>query len=305
MQAIAALRRLRFTGPEIAEILGMALSTVSGILTRIGMGRLGRLGLEPARALRERLARGADPHRRQEARPDREQAPASESPAEVKRNPKRTRTDAAGVESQGHRLGVRPHRDRRLHAARIRRAADRREGHDRDRLPAPRDRLLRTPRREGRTTAYGQWRRLPLGGARDRLPRAGDPPPAHPPLPTADQRQGGALHPHPARRLGLLRRSIAPAQSAPQHLTDGSGITTISADTRLSATNRRSLGSPRGDIVRTSHRNFGNPRPTGGRGLTKFGGRRGLPLPTWFSRRCGARSYLRREAFETNWLIVW
>jgi transposase InsO family protein len=47
--AIAALRRLRFTGPEIAECLGMALSTVSGILTRIGMGKLGRLGLEPAR----------------------------------------------------------------------------------------------------------------------------------------------------------------------------------------------------------------------------------------------------------------
>jgi transposase InsO family protein len=46
VQAIAALRRLRFTGPEIAEILGMALSTVSGILSRIGMGKLGRLGLE-------------------------------------------------------------------------------------------------------------------------------------------------------------------------------------------------------------------------------------------------------------------
>jgi transposase InsO family protein len=49
VEAIAALRRLRFTGPEIAELLGMALSTVSGILTRIGMGKLGRLGLEPAR----------------------------------------------------------------------------------------------------------------------------------------------------------------------------------------------------------------------------------------------------------------
>jgi transposase InsO family protein len=48
VRAIAALRRLRFTGPEIAEILDMALSTVSGVLTRIGMGRLGRLGLEPA-----------------------------------------------------------------------------------------------------------------------------------------------------------------------------------------------------------------------------------------------------------------
>ncbi len=46
--AIAALRRLRFSGPEIAEVLGRPVSTVSGILTRIGMGRLGRLGLEPA-----------------------------------------------------------------------------------------------------------------------------------------------------------------------------------------------------------------------------------------------------------------
>ena len=48
VQAIAALRRLRFTGPEISEVLDLAPSTVSGILTRIGMGRLGRLGLEPA-----------------------------------------------------------------------------------------------------------------------------------------------------------------------------------------------------------------------------------------------------------------
>ena len=40
--AIAALRRLRFTGPEIAEILGMALSTVSGILSdRPGVRHIG------------------------------------------------------------------------------------------------------------------------------------------------------------------------------------------------------------------------------------------------------------------------
>jgi transposase InsO family protein/transposase len=48
VQVIAALRRLRMTGVEIAECLDMALTTVSGILTRIGMGRLGRLGFEPA-----------------------------------------------------------------------------------------------------------------------------------------------------------------------------------------------------------------------------------------------------------------
>jgi transposase InsO family protein len=47
VEAVVRLRRLRFTAAEIAETLGMALSTVSGILTRLGMGRLGRLGLEP------------------------------------------------------------------------------------------------------------------------------------------------------------------------------------------------------------------------------------------------------------------
>jgi transposase InsO family protein len=49
IEVIAALRRLRFTGPEISELLDRPLSTVSGILTRIGMGKLGRLGMEPAR----------------------------------------------------------------------------------------------------------------------------------------------------------------------------------------------------------------------------------------------------------------
>ncbi|HSJ18654.1 MAG TPA: IS481 family transposase [Solirubrobacterales bacterium] len=47
--AICALRRLRFTGAEIAEVLAMPETTVSGILTRTGLGRLGRIGLEPAR----------------------------------------------------------------------------------------------------------------------------------------------------------------------------------------------------------------------------------------------------------------
>ncbi len=48
VEVIAALRRLRMTAAEIAEVLSMAHSTVSGILTKIGMGKLGRLGLESA-----------------------------------------------------------------------------------------------------------------------------------------------------------------------------------------------------------------------------------------------------------------
>ena len=43
VEVIAALRRLRLTGPEIAFVLGMAISTVSAILDRIGLGKLSRL----------------------------------------------------------------------------------------------------------------------------------------------------------------------------------------------------------------------------------------------------------------------
>lgn len=50
VDAIRKLRLLRFSGPLIAELLGMPLSTVSAVLKREGMGRLGRLGLEPAKA---------------------------------------------------------------------------------------------------------------------------------------------------------------------------------------------------------------------------------------------------------------
>jgi transposase InsO family protein len=50
VEAIAALRRLRLTGPEIAEVLEMATSTVSAVLKRIGLGKLSRLGAnEPIR----------------------------------------------------------------------------------------------------------------------------------------------------------------------------------------------------------------------------------------------------------------
>ena len=52
---IVRLRQLRMTAAEIAETLGMPLSTVSGILTRLGIGRLGRIGLEqPTRYERSR-----------------------------------------------------------------------------------------------------------------------------------------------------------------------------------------------------------------------------------------------------------
>jgi transposase InsO family protein len=46
---IVLLRQLRMTASEIAETLAMPHSTVSAVLKRNGVGRLGRIGLEPAR----------------------------------------------------------------------------------------------------------------------------------------------------------------------------------------------------------------------------------------------------------------
>lgn len=93
IETIAALRRLRFTGPEIAEVLGMALSTVSGILTRIGMGRLGRLGLEPAERY-ERTVPGELIHIDVKKLGRIERGAGHRMTGTRRRNP--TRTDAAG-----------------------------------------------------------------------------------------------------------------------------------------------------------------------------------------------------------------
>ena len=57
VEVIECLRRLRMSGAEIAECLGMALSTVSAVLTRIGLGKLSRLDpLEPANRYERRAA---------------------------------------------------------------------------------------------------------------------------------------------------------------------------------------------------------------------------------------------------------
>src|SRR5580700_3524582 len=98
VQAIAALRRLRFTGPEIAECLGMAISTVSGVLARVGMGKLGRLGLEPAQRY-ERQRPGELIHI-DVKKLGRIQGGAGKRITGVQRNPTRYRTDAAGVVRQ-------------------------------------------------------------------------------------------------------------------------------------------------------------------------------------------------------------
>ena len=69
----------------------MPVSTVSGILTRIGLGKLSRLEPPEPPNRYERAAGRARPHRRQEARPDRT-APGIASPARgIRRRPRPAR----------------------------------------------------------------------------------------------------------------------------------------------------------------------------------------------------------------------
>jgi len=95
VEAIAALRRLRFTGPEISEVLDLPVSTVSGILTRIGMGRLGRLGLEPAERY-ERTVAGELIHI-DVKKLGRIHGGSGKRVTGHKRNPHKTRVDRDGV----------------------------------------------------------------------------------------------------------------------------------------------------------------------------------------------------------------
>jgi transposase InsO family protein len=94
---IVKLRRLRFTAAEIAELLGMAVSTVSGILTRLGLGRLGRLGLE--QPVRYEHARPGELVHIDVKRLGRIEGGAGKRvTGGIKRNPDLRRLDAAGIE---------------------------------------------------------------------------------------------------------------------------------------------------------------------------------------------------------------
>jgi len=99
VEAIAALRRVRLTGAEIAEVLCMPLSTVSGILTRIAMGKLGRLGLQ--RAQRYERDRPGELIHIDVKKLGRIHGGAGKRVTAIQRNPAQRRYDADGRE---HRI---------------------------------------------------------------------------------------------------------------------------------------------------------------------------------------------------------
>jgi transposase InsO family protein len=96
VQLLAALRRLRFTAPELADLLELPVSTISGILKRIGMGKLGRLGHEPAQRY-ERATPGELIHVDVKKLGRITGGAGKRITGGHGRNPRRLRTDAAGV----------------------------------------------------------------------------------------------------------------------------------------------------------------------------------------------------------------
>jgi transposase len=204
VEAIAALRRLRMTGPEIAELLEMATSTVSAVLKRIGLGKLSRL--EPA-----------EPIRRYE-----KQRPGELIHVDVKKL-------GRIVGGAGHKVTGKKHYTRRFtdRAGKVHKTAGWEFFHvcvdDATRLA-----YVEVLPDEKAVTAIGFLQRAvgfyrSHGVTVERLMTdngsayrsaahalacrgAGDQTHPHPALPAPDQWQGRALHPHDAARVGLRRR---------------------------------------------------------------------------------------------------
>jgi transposase len=198
VEAIVKLRRLRFTAAEIAETLAMPPSTVSGILTRRGLGRLGRLGLEP-------------PVR------DERSHPGELLHVDVKKLGRIERGANTGATANGSTTPTLPV----VCVAGL--AGSTSTSPSTTTAVSPTPRCSPTRKRPPRsasfaapppsTAAMGSTSSAcsrttaapPLKRARAQLPCARYPPPPQPTLPTTDQWQSRTLHPHPPQRLGLRR----------------------------------------------------------------------------------------------------
>ena len=203
VEVIAALRRLRMTGAEIAECLDMAVSTVSGILTRIGLGSSAGSGLEPAQ--RYERARPGELIHIDVKKLGRIQGGAGTRGNGQRRTKPRKLTEAActpSPELAGNTCMSAIDDATRLAYVEV--LPD-------EKAPTAVGFLRRAIAHYAsygitdRTADHRQRRRLPFHHPRHRLPGPRDPPSPHPALPPADQRQSRTVHPHHARRLGLRR----------------------------------------------------------------------------------------------------
>jgi transposase len=201
--AIIVLRRLWMTAAEIAEILQMPLSTVSAVLKRNGIGRLGRIGVEPA--IRYERSRPGELIHIDVKKLGRFQAAGKRVGFRLSQAGSPRRRDADGHDrgiTGWEYVHVAVDDYSRLAYAEV--LTDEKEDHG-DRLSPTSARLLRQPRHPRRASTDRQRQRLHLDPARDLLPAARHPPPPDTTTPSADQRQSRAIHPHTPKRLGLRR----------------------------------------------------------------------------------------------------
>ena len=214
IEVIAALRRLRMTGPEIAECLGMALSTVSGILTRIGLGKLGRIGLEPAQHY-ERARPGELLHVDVRRSGGSTAAPANAPVTAFTEHYSGQRTDAEGrirkiVGWEYVHVAI----DDATRLAHVEVLAD-------EKATTAVAFLRRAVKHYARTASRSSdsspttARPTARPSTRSRAARSTSDTP-HPPLPTPNQRQGRTVHTHATRRLGI--RSDLPLKRRTQRL---------------------------------------------------------------------------------------
>ncbi len=231
---IVLLRRLRMTAAEIAETLAMPLSTVSAVLSRKGIGRLGRIGLE-------------QPIRYERARP------GELVHIDVKK--------LGRIRGVGHRIsGTRASQGKTRINGRLTGIAGWEYVHvavdDYSRL-AYVEVLEKSARPRRSASCAGRSPSLPATASAS---SASSPttalPTAPPSTPSPAKRWASATSApdHTAHRptgkpnassarsstAGPTGRSTAQARNAPPPLTAGSGTTTIDADTQPSATNRPS-----------------------------------------------------------------
>ena len=261
---IGKLRRLRMTAAEIAETLQMPLSTVSAVLTRSGMGRLGRLGLEPARRY-ERSRPGELVHIDVKKLAGSPAVPATASTAGCSTTPAARSTPPA--------------------VCAARRAGSSSTSPSTTTAASPTPKYSQTRKRPPRSaSSAARSPSSPATGSRSSASSPTTAAPTSPPCtrsPAAHSASATYAHGHadhrqtakqsassaPCSTAGPTAPSTAQATNAPEHLTAGSATTTINDDTQPSATNPRSpeptCSGPTSRRVSHSVLDFGDDRCCG------------------------------------------
>jgi transposase len=227
---VVALRRLRMTAAEIAETLAMPLSTVSAVLRRSGVGKLGRIGLEPAQRY-ERTRPGELVHvdvkklgRIKGGAGGRVTGPKHHYNATLTDRPGKRRKTVGyeyvhvAVDDYSRLAYAEVLLDEKASTAAgfLRRAVA----------------FYRPPRHPSRTDPHRQRRLLPRRRPRRRLPAPRDQTPTHAPPPGPKPTGKPSASSAPCSPVGPTARSTAQAANALPPLTAGSGTTTIAGDTR-------------------------------------------------------------------------